>query len=204
MTNPLIIDAADVLSYITENLADPERGVPLGSYVDLTEFANQNWGPATITVGSTNLLWSLPGDTDEVISVAKTFTSAEKSSLFYSVNAKTLPGASPTTTITTNIKFLSANKDTLSITFTSSQRTGTDTLERTQQNQLAVGDIQNLSVKIDYSYVGDKATKDDDVKYAYSDVSRYFTSTDGKIENESGTGTLKFNTLSNTLELAGV
>lgn len=204
MTNPLVIDAADVLSYITENLADPERGVPLGSYVDLTEFANQNWGPATITVGSTNLLWSLPGDTDEVISVAKTFTSAEKSSLFYSVNAKTLPGASPTTTITTNIKFLSANKDTLSITFTSSQRTAADTLERNQQGQLAVGDIQNLSVKIDYSYVGDKSTKDDDVKYAYSDVSRYFTSTDGKIETESGTGTLKFNTLSNTLELAGV
>jgi len=66
MADPIIIDATDLLSYITENLADPERGVPLGSYVDLTEFANQNWGPATITVGSTNLLWPLPGDMTRV------------------------------------------------------------------------------------------------------------------------------------------
>jgi Ca2+-binding RTX toxin-like protein len=204
MANPIVVNATDLLSYITENLADPERGVPLGSYVDLTEFASQNWGPATITVGSTNVLWPLPGDTDQVISVAKTFTSAEKSSLFYSVNAKTLPGASPTTTITTNIKFLSPNKDSLNLTFTSTQRAGTDTLERNQQNQLAVGNIQTINGKIDYSYVGDKATKDDDVKYSFSAVTRNFISTDGKIETDSNTGTLKFSSLSNTLELAGV
>lgn len=204
MANPLTVDATDVLSYITENLADPDRGVPLGSYLDLTEFANQNWGPATITVGSTNLLWPIPGDSDEVISVAKTFTSTEKSSLFYSVSAKVLPGASPTTIITTNIKFLSPNKDTLTLTFTSSQNTGTDRLERNQQNQLAVGDIQNLNVKIDYTYVGDKATKDDDIKHAYTAVTRYFTSTDGAIETESGTGSLKFNNLSNTLEVSSI
>jgi Ca2+-binding RTX toxin-like protein len=204
MANSIVVNATDLLSYITENLADPERGVPLGSYVDLTEFASQNWGPATITVGSTNVLWPLPGDTDQVISVAKTFTSAEKSSLFYSVNAKTLPGASPTTTITTNIKFLSANKDSLNLTFTSTQRAGTDTLERNQQNQLAVGNIQTINGKIDYSYVGDKATKDDDVKYSFSAVTRNFISTDGKIETDSNTGTLKFSSLSNTLELAGI
>jgi Ca2+-binding RTX toxin-like protein len=198
------LTATELLTYLTTSLSEPETGVPLGSNIDLSQFAFERWDTAaSINVAdSASLLPSEEWLDVSDFTISKTFISEEKSSLLFSQSKKT---NGDTVTATTNVRFTSANKDLLNLSFSKVLSPGSDPFEKNSTGGFASGDMQTDTVSLNYNFVGDKLTKEDDITYTIAINQKEIDGTgpSAGIYTERGSGSVRFLNNSYQFEVKG-